>query len=177
MVTIATGITSGIYKFFLVVHILSVVVGIGAVMLNGIYAAQAQKRLADGNGGGRAVSEANFFVSNVAEKVIYTIPIWGILLVILSDKAWKFSQTWIWLALLLYVVAIGISHAIMIPGHKRINELMAEMEAAPPAAGGVGAPPQATEAQQIGQRLAAGGMALNLIVVVIIALMVWKPGV
>jgi uncharacterized membrane protein len=170
----AIGTNSGIYKLILVVHILSVVVGIGAVMLNGLYAAQAQKRLGEG---GRAVSEANFFVNGIAEKVIYTIPIWGILLVALSDKAWKFSQTWIWLALLLYVVAIGISHAVMIPGHKRINELMAEMESAPPATGAVGAPPQAAEAQQIGQRLAAGGMALNLLVVVIIALMVWKPGV
>jgi uncharacterized membrane protein len=171
---LAAGIESGVYKLILVVHILSVVVGIGAVMLNGVYAAQAQKRIAEG--GARAVSEANFFVSNIAEKVIYTIPIWGILLVALSDKAWKFSQTWIWLALLLYVVAIGISHAVMIPGHKRINQLLAEMESGP-AGGTGGAPPQAAEAQQVGQRLAAGGMALNLIVVVIIALMVWKPGV
>jgi hypothetical protein len=173
MLALATGTTSGIYRFFLVVHILSVVVGIGAVMLNGVYAAQSQKRPGPG---GRAVSEANFFVSDIAEKVIYTIPIWGITLVLLSHKAWKFSMTWIWLALLLYVVAIGISHAVMIPGHKRINELLAEMETAPPATGAVGAPPQAAEAQQIGQRLAAAGMALNLIVVVIIALMVFKPG-
>ena len=35
---------SGLYKFLLVCHILAAIVGIGAVMLNGLYAAQAQKR-------------------------------------------------------------------------------------------------------------------------------------
>ena len=89
------------------------------------------------------MSEANFAVSNIGEKFIYAIPVFGILLVLASDKPWKFSQTWIWLALLLYVVAIGISHAILIPGHKKINALLAEMEQGPPPAGGP--PPQAVE--------------------------------
>src|SRR5436190_10480577 len=115
------GTNSGIYKLLLVVHILSVVVGIGAVMLNGLYARETQKRQGPL---GRAVFEANFYVSSIAEYVIYTIPIWGILLIVTSDKAWKFSQTWIWLALLLYVVALGISHAVMIPNSKKILSLM-----------------------------------------------------
>ncbi|MCU1427511.1 MAG: hypothetical protein JWL83_1511 [Actinomycetia bacterium] len=169
---LAAGTDSGIYKFVEVLHILSGVVGIGAVMLNGLYAAQAMKRP---GAGGRAVSEANFAVSHIAEYVIYTIPVWGIALVGLSDKAWKFSQTWIWLSLLLYFIAMWISHAVMFPGHKRINELLAEMETSPPAAGG--APPQVVEIQELGKRQAMGGTALDVIVVLLIALMIWKPGV
>ena len=49
---LGVGINSGIYKLILVLHILSVVVGIGAVMLNGIYASQSQKR--PGPGGPRS---------------------------------------------------------------------------------------------------------------------------
>ena len=161
----------GWYKLLLVLHILSVVVGIGAVMLNGLYAAQAQKREGPA---ARAVLEANFYVSNVAEFVIYTIPVWGILLVLASHDAIKFDQTWIWLSLLLYVVALGISHGVMIPGSKRIIALMSEIEQGPPPAGGP--PPQVTEIEAIGKRLGAGGAALDIIVVVIIALMVAKPG-
>jgi uncharacterized membrane protein len=168
---LAAGINSGIYKFVLLLHITSVVVGIGAVMLNGLYAAEAAKRQGPT---GRAVSESNLHVTEIAEYVIYTIPIWGLALVGLSDKAWKFSQTWVWLALVLYVVAIGISHAIMFPGHKRINELMREMETAPPTGGG--APPQVAEIQAIGQRLAGGGAVLDILAVILIALMIWKPG-
>ena len=77
------------------------------------------------------MSESNFAVSSIGEYFIYAIPVFGILLVVVGDPVWKFSQTWIWLSLLLYVVAIGISHSILIPGHKRINALLAEMEQGP----------------------------------------------
>ena len=163
---------SGLYKSLLVLHILTAIVGLGSVMLNGIYAAQAQKRQGPP---GRAVSEANFAVSTVGEKFIYAIPVFGILLVLASDKAYKFSQTWIWLALLVYVIAIGISHAVLIPGHKRINALLLEMEQGPATAGGP--PPQAIEMQSIGKRMAAAGMTLNVFVVIFLVLMIWKPGV
>jgi uncharacterized membrane protein len=163
---------SGYYNVLLVLHILTAIIGLGSVMLNGIYAAQAQKRPGPG---GRAVSEANFFVSNVGEKFIYAIPIFGILLVLASHKAWTFGQTWIWLALVLYVIAIGISHAVLIPGHKRINALLAEMEQGPPPAGGP--PAQTVELQAIGKKMAGAGTALDIFVVVFLILMVWKPGV
>jgi uncharacterized membrane protein len=162
---------SGLYKTLLVLHILVAIVGLGAVMLNGLYAAQAQKRPGPG---GRAVSEANYFVSNIAEKFIYAIPVFGILLVLDSGKLWKFSQTWVWLSLLVYVIAIGISHSVLIPGHKRINKLLAEMEQGPPPAGGP--PPQVVELQAIGKKMAAAGTTLDLFVVVFLILMIWKPG-
>jgi uncharacterized membrane protein len=163
---------SGLYKTLLVLHILTAIVGLGAVMLNGIYAAQAARRP---GAPGRAVSEANFAVSSIGEYFIYAIPVFGILLVLASDKAWKFSQTWIWLALLVYVVAIGISHAILIPGHKRVNALLAEMEQVPATAGGP--PPQAAELESLGKRMAAAGATLNVFVVIFLILMIWKPGV
>jgi uncharacterized membrane protein len=168
---LAVDMNSGIYKFLLVLHILSIIVGIGAVMLNGLYASQTAKRKGPE---GRAISEANYWVSGIAEYVIYSIPIWGILLVVASDDAWKFSQTWIWLALVLFVVAMGISHGVMFPSHKRLNQLLAESERTPPPAGDP--PPQAAEIAQLGQRLAIGGGTLNVIVVIFVALMIWKPG-
>ena len=35
------GVNSGIYKFLLVLHILTAIVGLGGVMLNGLYAAMS----------------------------------------------------------------------------------------------------------------------------------------
>ena len=164
------GTNTGIWKFFLVCHVLVAIVGLGAVMLNGVYAAQAQKRQGPT---GRAVSEANYFVSNIGEYFIYLIPVFGILLVIFSDKGIKFADTFVWAALLLYFIAIAISHAVMIPGHKQINALLLEMEQAPPPAGGP--PPQVAEVQAIGKRMAPAGAVLNLLVVAILFLMVWQP--
>jgi hypothetical protein len=161
---------SGVFKVLLVLHVLSAIVGLGAVMLNGLYAAQGQKRPGPP---GRAISEANFAVSNIAEKVIYLIPVFGILLVLTSDSAFKFSNTFVWLALLLFIGALGVSHSILTPGHKKINALLLEMEQNPPPAGGP--PPQLAQIQALGKRQAAAGGSLNVVVAVILLLMVWQP--
>jgi hypothetical protein len=160
-----------LYKLTFLLHILVAIVGLGAVMLNGLYAAQAQKWQGPPS---RAIAEANFAVSKVAEYFIYAIPVFGILLVFESDKLWKFSQTWLWLALVVYFIAIGISHGVMTPGTKRMLVLMKEMEDSPPPAGG--APPQVAEMQGVGKRLATGGTILDLSVVVLLYLMIFKPG-
>jgi hypothetical protein len=168
MLALAFG--SGLFKLFLVLHILTAIVGLGGVLLNGVYAAQAQQRPGPG---GRAISEANFAVTGIAEKVIYLIPVFGILLVVTSHGLIKFSNTFVWLSLLLFIIAIGISHSILIPGHRRINGLLLEMEQGPPPAGGP--PPQVAQIQSIGQRQAGTAMVLNLILVVILCLMIWQP--
>jgi uncharacterized membrane protein len=178
MIVLAVNINSGIYKFVLLLHIMCAIVGFGAVFLNGLYAAQTRARATNPNAA-LAISEANYAVSNVAEKLIYAVPILGIILIPLSDKAWKFSQSWISVALLLYIVGIAVSHAVMIPGHKRMNALMREIVAAGPPAPGApaGPPPQAAEMEQIGKRMAAGGLFLDVLLIVIVYLMVFKPGV
>ena len=95
---------SGYYNVLLVLHILSAIIGLGSVMLNGLYASQAARRPGPA---GRAVSEANFAVSSVGEYFIYAIPVFGILLVLASHDAFKFSQAWVWMSLVLYVLASG----------------------------------------------------------------------
>lgn len=151
------GIGSGAYKLVLFLHILSVVIGIGGVMLNGVYAAKAQK--AGGQMAG-AIMQANFDVTMVAEKFIYAIPIFGIALIGMSDDVWSFGQTWIWLSIVLYVIALGISHAVMIPSGKKM----------------LAGPSGPEEAAALGKKLATGGMTLDLLAVALIALMIWKPG-
>jgi uncharacterized membrane protein len=150
-----------LYTLLKIVHLVAVVAGIGTVCLNGIYGAKAK---AAGPNGGAAISQANYDVSMVAEKLIYLIPIPGILMMLLTDEhSWEWSQTWVWLSIVLYVAALGVSHGVVMPSHQRMNELLAS------------GPPSA-EAEALEKKLAGGGMALNLLAVAIIVLMVWKPG-
>jgi uncharacterized membrane protein len=165
------GLNSGIFKALLVLHILSAIFGFGGVVLNGLYAAQAQKRPGPT---GRAVLEANLAVSGIAEKIIYLVPVFGILLVLASDSAIKFSNTWVWLSLVLFIGALGASHSILFPGAKKINALLLEMEQGPPPAGGP--PPQLAQIQALGKRQAATGATLNVVLAIILILMIWKPG-
>jgi len=164
------GTNSGIFKLLIVLHILSAIVGIGGVTLNGLYAAQAQKRQGPT---GRAVSEANYAVTMVAEKVIYLVPVFGILLVLASDSGVKFSDTFVWLSLLLFVIALGISHSVLMPGHKKINGLLLEMEQGPAPVGGP--PPQVAQIQALGKKQGGSAMVLDLLLVAILSLMIWQP--
>ena len=73
---------------------------------------------------GIAVFDANYRVSKVGEYFIYAVFLLGLALVGLSDPVWKFSQTWVWLAIVLYLVALGISHGVLFPALKRMRVLM-----------------------------------------------------
>lgn len=80
------------YELLVFLHLVAVIVGIGGVMLDGLYAKQAMKGegtegVAVSEANFVAVSEANFAVSDVAEKFIYAIPVFAILAVFASDDA------------------------------------------------------------------------------------------
>jgi uncharacterized membrane protein len=166
----------GLYKLLLVLHIFCAIVGFGAVYLNALYGRQVQKRQGRE---GLAIFEANFRVSEIAQYFIYGVFVFGFLLVLQSDDAWKFSQTWIWLAMALYVVGLGVSHGVLLPAVKRMGVLMRELvDAGPPPPGAPpGPPPQVAELTALGPRVGASSAFLDVLMIVILALMVWKPGI
>jgi hypothetical protein len=153
-----------------VLHILCAIIGLGAVMLNGIYGRQAAvKRGKEG----LAIFQANFMVSKIAEYFIYAIFVFGILMVLLSDDAIEFSDTFVWLSMVLYFLALGISHGLLTPRVKKMEGLMVEMAEGPPPAGGP--PPQAAQLEVLGKQVGIFGLSLNVLVVLILILMVTKP--
>jgi uncharacterized membrane protein len=177
----------------MVLHILCVIIGFGGVMLAGVYGGEAKRRRGPE---GLAVFEATEKVGKIAEGFIIAVPFFGIALVLMSHKEWTFSQTWVMAAIAIYVVAITVSFTMHLPNLRRMGELMKELIAMgpPPAAvsGGAvpeedmhaasaaaavgGPPPQAVELEARGKRAAMLGGFLNLAVVAVVILMVWKPG-
>jgi len=165
-------VTSGAYKFVKLLHILTAIVGFGAVFLNGIYASRAKKGL--GTPGGAAVAEANSWVTwKVAEYVIYAVFVLGLALVGMSGKIWKFSQGWIGASMGLYIVGLALVHAVLRPADKRMLAIQAQL-----VDGGSGADAQALAAEydNLYRRAAVVGGVLNVLLVVIVVLMVFKPG-
>jgi uncharacterized membrane protein len=154
-------VNSGAYKVFFLLHILSIVIGFGGVIWNGLYGAQSKKL---GGAEGAAISEANFLAASRAEWVIYSVPIWGFAMIGLSDKYYKFSQAWIGISLLLYIVAAVVARVVLVPSHRQYSELIRS--------GGA-----ITERDALYKKMAAVGGTLNLVLVVITILMIWKPGV
>ena len=154
----------------LVLHLMTAIIGIGGVFLLGLFGREAERRKGTE---GQGIAEAAYKVGEVAEYFIYAIPVFGIILLFLSGgHAYWFDQTWVWLALVLYIAALSISHALHLPNLRRMNAVMAELNVGgPPPPGAGGPPPQVAELEDRGKR--AG---INVIVTVIVVLMVWKPG-
>lgn len=169
------GIDSTGYKIVLLLHILCAIVGFGTVLLNGLYGREAKRRPGPG---GLAISEANLAISGIAEYFIYAVFVLGLALVGMSDKAWAFGQTWIWLAMVLYIVGIGVSHGVVFPNARRMKNLAAELVAAgpPPEGAPPGPPPQVEEMARREKTLGASSAFLDILLVVILVLMIWKPG-
>ena len=162
MVMAAVG--SGGYDLLLSLHVLSVIVGFGGVMLNGVYLARAVQV---GGREGLAVSRANAEVTRVCEFVMYTIPVWGIVLVIASGKVrggkflYDFGKPWVGAGFVIYIVIVGLHHGLLRPTHRRITEALTK-----------GTRPDAS----VLSRASVAGALTDLLVVAAVALMIWKPG-
>jgi len=170
----AVGNQDTVYGLVLLLHILSAIIGFGGVMLNGLYAQQAQQRPGRE---GVAINQATFAVSKVAEIFIYLVFVFGVILVLLADEPVSFGDLWVWLSMLLFIVAIGISHGMLYPAVRQINALAEELsttEGPPP--GGGGKPPQVTEMEALGKRIGMADVLLKVLLVAILYLMIWKPG-
>jgi len=185
------------YDTVLVIHIVSVVVGFGAMSLSAVSGQHSRNRPGVG---ALAITEANQKVATVASYVVAVVLLSGIGLVSMSDDAWKYDQTWIWLSLALFVVLMAITHGFIRPNTRRMiglqGELVAMMAGGPPAggppaggppaggppAGGPpggrpgGPPPQVAQMQALAKRGAMAGATSGILVIVIISLMVFKPG-
>ncbi|HEX2849660.1 MAG TPA: DUF2269 family protein [Acidimicrobiales bacterium] len=165
---------STLYDILLVIHLMTAIVGFGAVFLNGVYGAKAK---AAGGAVGLGIARANLDVTKIGEYLIYSVPVWGILLVITSKKAWDFSQMWISLSFLLFIVGLGISHGVLLRNAKKMDALMEELVSAGPApAAAGGPPPQVAQLEALGKQQAMAGGVLNVLLIVIVVLMVFKPG-
>ena len=110
-----------------------------------------------------AVFDANHTVSKVGEYFIYAVFVFGLVLVGASDDVWEFSQTWVWLAIVLYVIALGISHGVLFPTLKRMRRADRGGWSPPaPPASRRGPPPQVAEMEALGKRVGAAGATLNV---------------
>ena len=187
------GVDSGPYDVVLVLHVMCVIIGFGGVFLNGIYGAEAKRRR---GAEGLAVFEATERVGKIAEMFILAVPVFGISLILMSHSQWKFSQAWVSAAIAIYAVALTLSFGFHLPNLRKMGGLMTqlvEMAGARPAvaggavptddpaaaaalAGAGGPPPQVLELERRGKMAGVYGGILNLAIVAVVILMVWKPG-
>ncbi|MEO5842857.1 MAG: DUF2269 family protein [Acidimicrobiales bacterium] len=168
MMTLAR-INDGPYKVVLLLHILCAIVGFGGVMLNGIYAVASRKAIGHG---ALALVRANAKATKIAELFIYAVPIFGLALIGMSDDGWAFDQTWVWLAVVLYAIALAVAVGLLLPSARQYERVVAQIESA------AAAPTPEAESTLDGllKKQGALGGSLHVLTVVLLYLMIWKPG-
>lgn len=177
------GFGTGLYNVLYFLHIATVIVGFGAVVLNALYGVEARERRGVG---ALAILESTYKVSEVAMIFIYLVPVFGILLVIVSDGLFGFEQFWISASFILYIAGIGLSHGMLRPNLRKMQSLARELAEGGPQPAAVGSgpdeapaggrPPQVAEMETRGRTVGIVSTILNLNLVLILILMIWKPG-
>jgi uncharacterized membrane protein len=170
LVAVLEGADDFVYRVLFLLHILAVIVGYGGVILNSFYGAQSRARRGEG---GLAISEANLVVSSVAEKFIWAVPVFGILLVVKSDGVYHLDDTWVIVSMILYAAGVGIGQAVLTPTRKRMIALQRALSTTTPSKG---APPQMMDMPALARRMRVFGMVTRVLLVSILVLMIWKPG-
>jgi uncharacterized membrane protein len=166
------GVDGNVYRFLLLLHIACAVLGFGGLAYNGYYLVRGRRL---GGTEGTGVVEANADVSRIAEILVYAVFVLGLLLVASSQKMWKFSQAWLSAAMVLYLIDIGVLHGFVRRAQKRYNELTTEVNGAPVRVEAA-VPGEVGELVRLEQRISIGWAIFDVVFLVVIYLMVFKPG-
>lgn len=141
------------YRLFFLLHILSIVV---AFAPNFVWPVVTARMRSDGQAIGGALAKVQ--AANTAKvhgPALVAAGIFGFGLVGLSDKAWKFSQSWVSIALVLWFVMIGVVFGLLLPAERKLGD-----------------------GDRAGEQRAAMFVGiLHLLLLLMLIDMIWKPGV
>jgi uncharacterized membrane protein len=159
------------FKILVLLHILCVIGGFGAVAYNALYMSLAQRRPGGGTG---AIIEVNTLVSGFAELLIYAALLFGVGAVTASHSTIKFGDAWVSAAFAVYLVDVGILHGWIKRYQRQYVAVVNRLEARGAESGSVEV--DLAHLKQLERRVSLGWGAFNLLVVGAVYLMVFKPG-
>jgi Predicted integral membrane protein (DUF2269) len=168
---VVMGVGTFAYKLFLLLHLVAVIVGFGSSFM---YPMLAVKARALGRRDAYALNHATYSIERpLSLYPIYASGALGIVLVIISDEAWKFSQTWISVAFLLFILTVLVAVFLHLPNLKAMDALEGELAAAE---GSVEPPKQVAEYEERSSKKSMYGGVLHLLWFLLMIDMIWKPG-
>jgi len=171
------GYNETLYRLFLFLHLAAVIVGFGSTFVFPVLGAKAKKLGATDPKASYAISHAAFEAGKIlGSPFIYASGAFGVVLVLLGDPVYKFSQTWISVAFVLFIGAALVAIFLHAPNLKAMDELSEKLASGnfTPTQGG---PPQ--EVAELAERGGKAGMyggILHLLWLLMMIDMIWKPG-
>jgi MFS family permease len=170
------GYGTAAYNLVYLLHLTTIIVGFGAAIVTSFLAARARD-LPPAEG--RVLVRA----ANQVGKALITGPVvaaglFGLLLVILAgENVYKFSQTWISIAFLLWFGVVAVLIFLVAPNARAMDEIGTRLEAGDATASKTGGPPrEVAELAERAKKAAAFTGIVHLLWILLLIDMVWKPG-
>lgn len=142
------------YNIILLVHVVAVVVAFAPAAINPLLERHYVR-----NGGDAALQTWAGFTRDYTKKItlsaLVLLLVTGILMILMSDDAWEFSDTWISLSFLVWFAIAGVVSAMILKGERLV------------AAGDM-------KGREL---LAKGGPIATVLLLVMLYLMIFKPGI
>jgi uncharacterized membrane protein len=140
------------YKIVLLLHILTVLVAFAPAFVNPLLLSQTKTLDATNRGKLLVIMAGNG--RRIYAPALILAGLFGFALQGMSDGVLEFSQTWLWLAVIVWLAMNGILHAVLLPAERAV----------------AGGDESATK------KLDRAGIAMTLLVIVMLYLMILKPG-
>jgi hypothetical protein len=109
------------YDIVLLAHVLSALIGLGAVGVAGAYAVVLQRS----GPGPESVRRYYRPGVNWGGRVLFLVPVFGAALILMSQGDWSFSDGWISLGLLVWAAVAVTAELVLWPGERRLQEAVA----------------------------------------------------
>lgn len=148
----------GMYQVMLFLHIAAVVVAFAPMAIHPLWTAQARRE-----GDGRLARAAGYMAANgrtVHFPALILSGLFGLGMVFSSkpngsdDNVWGFDQAWVSISFLVWIALCGVVSGMIMPARRKV------------AAGDTSAE----------QRADLGGVITTVLFLVMLYLMIWKPG-
>ena len=141
------------YNVMLFLHIVTVIVAFAPAFVHPLL--QNQTRVLDGGNRAKVVGILAANGRRIYAPALILAGLFGFAMQGMSDGAIKIGQTWFWLAIVIWLAMNGVLHGLILPAEKAV------------AAGD----------DTASKRIDTGGMILSGLLLVMIYLMVFKPGI
>ncbi|MEZ5340043.1 MAG: DUF2269 family protein [Acidimicrobiales bacterium] len=158
------------YKIILLLHIAAAIVGFGGVIAHGAYNAKA---FASKAGQAKAILSVTQSVTNIAHYAIYGVLVLGVILISLSSggnsEGISMGAPWVSASFVVWFALVGVAHGLVKP---TVRGLLSEAE-------GMADNDEMTANPSVlalAKKLALGEGLTQLLLVIAIILMIWKPG-
>lgn len=167
---VATGGQSVAFQVLVFLHIACAVGGFGGLVYRALGLELARHR---GDAATAGVLDVYGQVSGVAEALVYGVFVFG-LAALAVGHGHEFHKPWAPIAAGVYIVMLGLLHGVVKPAEKRYRATLLDL-AQSPAVAPPARPPHRAELDRLYRRLSGGMGAFNILLLVALYLMVFKP--